>query len=154
MSALATRFRRFGAAAVMVYGTAFGLDAVVPVADDLQRHAWSPIAVLLVAVVAATQLWLLPLPWSAFGFLVVVSADFQLAVTAGARPADAAHAMVQVALTGLVLFGSVRLVAVLLERHEARRRLAELALAQERIRVSRDLHDLLGQGLAAMLLKG
>jgi len=33
-------------------------------------------------------------------------------------------------------------------------RLAELAVGRERLRVSRDLHDLLGQSLSAVSLKG
>ena len=62
-------------------------------------------------------------------------------------------------LAGLVigagaLYGSARLVRVLDELHATRAELAELAVGQERLRVSRDLHDLLGQSLSAVSLKG
>jgi two-component system, NarL family, sensor histidine kinase DesK len=55
---------------------------------------------------------------------------------------------------GAALYGSARLVAVLAEVFAARTELAEQALAGERLRVSRDLHDLLGQSLSAVALKG
>jgi two-component system sensor histidine kinase DesK len=52
------------------------------------------------------------------------------------------------------LYGSVRLVQVLDDLGEARTELADLAVGQERLRVARDLHDLLGQSLSAVSLKG
>jgi two-component system, NarL family, sensor histidine kinase DesK len=52
------------------------------------------------------------------------------------------------------LYGSARLVRVLDELQATRAELAELAVGQERLRVSRDLHDLLGQSLSAVSLKG
>jgi two-component system sensor histidine kinase DesK len=55
---------------------------------------------------------------------------------------------------GAALYGSVRLAGILDDLFVARTDLAEQALARERIRVSRDLHDLLGQSLSAVSLKG
>jgi two-component system sensor histidine kinase DesK len=52
------------------------------------------------------------------------------------------------------LYGSARLVAVQQELHRTRDELARTAVAAERLRVSRDLHDLLGQSLSAISLKG
>jgi two-component system, NarL family, sensor histidine kinase DesK len=52
------------------------------------------------------------------------------------------------------LYGSARLVRVLDELQATRAELAELAVGRERLRVSRDLHDLLGQSLSAISLKG
>jgi two-component system, NarL family, sensor histidine kinase DesK len=52
------------------------------------------------------------------------------------------------------LYGSARLVDVLAEGFAARTELAQQALARERLRLSRDLHDLLGQSLSAVSLKG
>jgi two-component system sensor histidine kinase DesK len=55
---------------------------------------------------------------------------------------------------GLALYGSARLVAIGGELFAARTELAEQALARERARMTRDLHDLLGQSLSAISLKG
>jgi two-component system sensor histidine kinase DesK len=52
------------------------------------------------------------------------------------------------------LYGSAWLIRVLDDLYTARTELAELATARERLRVSRDLHDLLGQSLSAVSLKG
>ena len=63
------------------------------------------------------------------------------------------HFMIM-ALVGTFLFGATRLVRLLDELHATRSELAELAVGRERLRVSRDLHDLLGQSLSAISLKG
>lgn len=52
------------------------------------------------------------------------------------------------------VYASARLVRVTDELHSARTALAEAAIGRERLRVSRDLHDLLGHGLTAISLKG
>jgi two-component system sensor histidine kinase DesK len=52
------------------------------------------------------------------------------------------------------LYGATRLVRLLDELRVARGDLAELAIDRERLRISRDLHDLLGQSLSAVSLKG
>lgn len=57
-------------------------------------------------------------------------------------------------LGGVSLFGSARLVRVVEQLDAARTELAEAAVGQERLRLSRDLHDLLGQSLSAVSLKG
>jgi two-component system, NarL family, sensor histidine kinase DesK len=59
-----------------------------------------------------------------------------------------------VAVVGVALYAAARLVKVLDELHATRTELAELAVGRERLRVSRDLHDLLGQSLSAIALKG
>jgi two-component system sensor histidine kinase DesK len=53
-----------------------------------------------------------------------------------------------------VLYTAVRLVQVVDELHLVRSELAEVAVGRERLRFSRDLHDLLGQSLSAIALKG
>jgi two-component system, NarL family, sensor histidine kinase DesK len=55
---------------------------------------------------------------------------------------------------GMALYASARLVWVATELHATRVELAELAIGRERLRISRDLHDLLGQSLSAVSLKG
>lgn len=57
-------------------------------------------------------------------------------------------------IVGIAVYGAARLVRVLDELEAARGDLADLAVGRERLRVSRDLHDLLGQSLSAVSLKG
>ena len=52
------------------------------------------------------------------------------------------------------IYGSARLVRVVDDLFDARAQLAELAIGAERSRVARDLHDVLGQSLTALSLKG
>jgi two-component system sensor histidine kinase DesK len=65
-----------------------------------------------------------------------------------------AYHFVMLAMSGVALYGSAWLVRVLDDLYSARTELAELAVGRERLRVSRDLHDLLGQSLSAVSLKG
>jgi two-component system sensor histidine kinase DesK len=57
-------------------------------------------------------------------------------------------------LGGAGLYGATRLVRLVDQLRDARADLAELAIGRERLRISRDLHDLLGQSLSAVSLKG
>jgi len=57
-------------------------------------------------------------------------------------------------LGGAGLYGATRLVRLMDQLTDARAELAELAIGRERLRISRDLHDLLGQSLSAVSLKG
>ena len=57
-------------------------------------------------------------------------------------------------LGGAGLYGAARLVRMMDQLRDARAELAELAIGRERLRISRDLHDLLGQSLSAVSLKG
>jgi two-component system sensor histidine kinase DesK len=57
------------------------------------------------------------------------------------------------ALTGLVVYGLSRLTNLVDELHRARADLARLAVSNEQLRFSRDLHDLLGYSLSAVSLK-
>ncbi|MEW2296146.1 histidine kinase [Streptomyces sp. NPDC006743] len=57
------------------------------------------------------------------------------------------------ALTGLVVYGLSRLTALVDQLHRARTDLARLAVSNEQLRFSRDLHDLLGYSLSAITLK-
>ncbi|WP_142000720.1 sensor histidine kinase [Amycolatopsis cihanbeyliensis] len=54
---------------------------------------------------------------------------------------------------GLVVYGLSRLRSLVAELAEARSELADLAVAGERLRFARDLHDLLGFSLSAITLK-
>jgi two-component system sensor histidine kinase DesK len=62
--------------------------------------------------------------------------------------------LVDLLLYSAALYGAIRLVMVADELFATRTEQAEGAVGQERLRVSRDLHDLLGQSLSAISLKG
>ncbi|HET9290128.1 MAG TPA: histidine kinase [Actinomycetes bacterium] len=55
---------------------------------------------------------------------------------------------------GACLYAAARLVCVIDELYDARAELAQVAVDRERLRISRDLHDLLGSSLSAVSLKG
>ena len=52
------------------------------------------------------------------------------------------------------LYGAARLVRLANELRATRAQLADFAIERERLRISRDLHDLLGHSLSAVALKG
>jgi two-component system, NarL family, sensor histidine kinase DesK len=54
---------------------------------------------------------------------------------------------------GLGMIGTLHLFASIRELHVARRTAARLAVAEERLRIARDLHDLLGRSLSLIALK-
>ncbi|GAA4297141.1 sensor histidine kinase [Actinomadura luteofluorescens] len=64
------------------------------------------------------------------------------------------YSVVMPALYAGALIGGTRLVQLVNELYTTRTELAASAVGEERVRLSRDLHDLLGQSLSAISLKG
>ncbi|WP_242884853.1 sensor histidine kinase [Actinomadura litoris] len=71
----------------------------------------------------------------------------------GPDVAATVNSMISTLVTGLVLYGLVRLTRLVRDLRVAGEELARAATVQERLRAARDLHDLLGHSLAAILLK-
>jgi two-component system sensor histidine kinase DesK len=67
---------------------------------------------------------------------------------------DAGGAVTYNVVIGGAMYAAARLVRVLNDLELSRTQLAEAAVRREHLRVSRDLHDLLGQTLTAVSLKG
>jgi two-component system, NarL family, sensor histidine kinase DesK len=67
--------------------------------------------------------------------------------------ADERDVALQVVAFGVVLVGVRRLMELVRELEAARAQVAELAASEERMRLSRDLHDLLGANLSLIALK-
>ncbi|HYW87297.1 MAG TPA: histidine kinase [Chloroflexota bacterium] len=65
-----------------------------------------------------------------------------------------AYSSTIVLMGGGGLYGAARLVRAIDDLRDARAELADLAVSRERLRISRDLHDLLGHTLSAVSLKG
>ena len=142
-------------------------------------HAWPWTLLALAVLVYLPMVWF-GMGWAPMQYFVIASAVMLLrgwpagiAVAApllataawvvAEAPPDAAAAQETVAVVywtvGLVagavtLYGAARLVRVLDELEATRTELAELAIGRERLRISRDLHDLLGHSLSAISLKG
>ncbi|HET9257412.1 MAG TPA: histidine kinase [Pseudonocardiaceae bacterium] len=102
---------------------------------------------------AGSVLLLLPpvLAWSASALIVAIAAVAQAAFTGA--PIDIAYTTVSTTITALVVYGLTRLATLLTELHKARITTARMAVAEERKRFARDLHDLLGYSLSAITLK-
>jgi two-component system sensor histidine kinase DesK len=64
------------------------------------------------------------------------------------------HDVIILLASGASLYGAARLVVYADELRATRAELAQLAIERERLRISRDLHDLLGHSLSAVALKG
>ncbi|MEU7040278.1 histidine kinase [Streptomyces varsoviensis] len=89
--------------------------------------------------------------WTLFTGVVVAMGGMQWSFTPDLP--DTAYTAISTALTGLIVYGLIRLTDMVAEVHRTRTALAEMAVAQERLRFARDLHDLLGYSLSAISLK-
>jgi two-component system, NarL family, sensor histidine kinase DesK len=110
--------------------------------------AWAGLMIYLSAAVAVTlpQRWV----WPAVLGATAVSAGV---IAAEDLLRDAFILPVMCVLTAFALRGTRFLVSVNAELTEAREELARNAVAEERMRFARDLHDLLGHSLSLIALK-
>ncbi|MBE3008791.1 two-component sensor histidine kinase [Microbispora sp. NEAU-D428] len=91
------------------------------------RAAWPMVVAILASVAGAGMLFGLPVP-------------------------VLANSTISALVTGLVVYALLRLAQIVKELQAARESLARSAIVEERLRAARDLHDLLGHSLAAILL--
>ena len=87
---------------------------------------------------------------------VAITAVAALAVIVGVGPFGWVYALrvaLPVAVVGLGMIGVGQLVRTIRALRAARQDLARLAVAEERLRFARDLHDLLGHSLSTITLK-
>lgn len=115
----------------------------------LLDHPW----VAMPGLLAGSVLLVLPpaAGWVAYAVVLVAAGAAQAAT--GGDPTAAAFGVVATAMTGLVVHRLPWLAALAAKLEESRAEMARCAVADERVRVSRDLHDLLGYGLSAIKLK-
>jgi signal transduction histidine kinase len=104
--------------------------------------------------VAAGVLMVVRPPVSWIAFVAIVSgigvAQFQVSGSA----LDVVYVMVNAATAGLYVYGLTQLARLAAALHAARDELAAAAVAGERLRFARDLHDLLGLSLSAIVPRG
>lgn len=110
---------------------------------------WAPVG----GILGASLLLLLPrrLAWGLFALVVAVIGGY--AALADLPLVSRVYAPLIAVLTGLVLHGLTLLTDLVRELHATRAELARAAVAQERRRIARDVHDLLGYSLSAITLK-
>ena len=119
---------------------------------------WNPLA--MCGFLAGSALLLLPAPADLIAFAAVVASVPALWVIRswpGMTPVEWVGALVllttgAVAL-GLMVYGLTRLAWLAAQLENLRGALAREAVADERLRVARDTHDLLGLGLSAIAMK-
>ncbi|WP_169807520.1 sensor histidine kinase [Herbidospora mongoliensis] len=92
-----------------------------------------------------------PLRWALYA--AVPAAIFAVLTVLGMAPLDVVYGAYFTALTGLMVYGLSSLASLAQTVHAARGELAGVAVAQERLRVARDVHDLLGYNVSALTLK-
>ncbi|MFI9245599.1 sensor histidine kinase [Streptomyces sp. NPDC053086] len=124
-----------------------GIFCFVPLA--LFGIAWGAMGGFL----AGSVLLLLPgrAAWPLYGAIGLFL--FTYSALEGSSVLDSVYAMEATLVTGLVVFGLSSLTGLVTRLHAHRADLARLAVASERVRFSRDLHDLLGYNLSAITLK-
>jgi signal transduction histidine kinase len=113
------------------------------------QHNW----VSMPGLLAGNALLVLPpaAGWSVFAMTVGSSVWIQIEF--GSSATDIIFNGVAALLSSLVVFGLLWMTRLVTELNGTRRRLAEMAVAEERLRFARDLHDLLGMSLSAITLK-
>ncbi len=126
----------------------------------LHWFGWSSWVFLQTTLMASSPLVLRGWPLAAAVAAPLLATD--VAAVANLNPAlypvpalyEISYWTIRLGLMAAGLYWSARLARLLGELKETRAELAALAVGQERLRVSRDVHDLLGQSLSAVALKG
>ncbi|MDH6116536.1 two-component system sensor histidine kinase DesK [Kitasatospora sp. GAS204A] len=95
----------------------------------------------------------LPLRIALTGVAVTTAVVAVEGLATGAGSGSLASLLVPTFLSGAAMTGMQRLVGAMRELREARETAAQLAAAEERLRMARDLHDLLGHSLSLITLK-
>lgn len=90
--------------------------------------------------------------WGVFALVVASIARYEAAV--GSPVGEIVFHIVATASRGLVTWGLVLLARLASQRQATRADLARSAVATERLRFARDLHDLLGLSLSGIMLRG
>jgi signal transduction histidine kinase len=99
---------------------------------------------------------LLTLPRAAAwtSFAAIMGSIWWIRVALHETPVTVLYGVLNAVFFGLIVYLLTRLASLVNELHDARGEMAHMAVAEERLRFARDLHDLLGLSLSAITLKG
>ncbi|MFJ6212821.1 sensor histidine kinase [Streptomyces sp. NPDC092296] len=159
-----------GVGLAVFLGCYIGLVIVRNFGGDRWRLTLWPVVVMLAIAIATSfglgQEWLTLFAYASVTLGVVLPSRYALGGVVGitaltAAVALAVHAdadtlpsvLLPAFLGGAAMTGLQRLVRTMRELREAREAVAHLAAADERLRLARDLHDLLGHSLSLITLK-
>ncbi|WP_030746398.1 sensor histidine kinase [Streptomyces sp. NRRL S-31] len=137
--------RPFSPRVVLVLGGVLGVLA--PVLAVTLGSAWLGLFVYLSVAWGAT------LPLRAAYWAIPASALVMYLIGLRSDEAEARGLVVLVLLIGFAMSGVGQLVRTTIELRKARATVAQLAANEERLRLARDLHDLLGHSLSLITLK-
>ncbi|MBE3590803.1 MAG: sensor histidine kinase [Firmicutes bacterium] len=162
--------RLAGGAALLAFSAAYALS--LPLIRPVWRDGWRMAGVAVMLALAVPLVLAFGSAWDGLFIYASVIAGFlrpprhgAAAVACTTLLAVAAYAVdrqpwtivlsfgVQVGMLGLAMVGLAQLFDVMLALQRAQRDAARLAAAEERLRIARDLHDLVGHSLSVIILK-
>ncbi|MFC5659869.1 sensor histidine kinase [Streptomyces nogalater] len=131
----------------VVLGLGGVLGVLAPTLAYTLGSAWLGLFVYLAVAYGAT------LPLRAAYWAIPASALVMYLIGMGSAEKEARGLVVLVVLIGFAMTGVGQLVRTTIELRKARATVAQLAANEERLRLARDLHDLLGHSLSLITLK-
>ncbi|MBT2228368.1 histidine kinase [Nonomuraea sp. NEAU-A123] len=117
----------------------------------IQGVAW----IGIVPFLGASMLFLVPSPWSWASLAVIIAGDVLLvgAMTSDTSLGVFTYYPAASLLFGLGVYGHARFARIAVELRDARAEVARMAQVRVRLRLSRDMHDVIGSSLSAVLIK-
>lgn len=110
---------------------------------------WTPMFVFVATAMAA----MVPLDRGPIAIAGAVAAYVATALITGQVAGEIAGMSLTIGGLGFMVYSFARLHNTIYELRRARAEIAELAASEERLRIARDLHDLLGHNLSLLALK-
>ncbi|WP_280668188.1 MULTISPECIES: sensor histidine kinase [unclassified Kitasatospora] len=131
----------------------YPLVALLVVIATTTSFAFSPAWIVLFTYTSVVIGAVLPSGYAVRGVLATGVLTTVVALLTHTERAALPGLLLPAFLSGLAMTGLQRLVGTMRELREARETVAHLAAAEERLRMARDLHDLLGHSLSLITLK-
>ncbi|MGI5530237.1 sensor histidine kinase [Streptomyces syringium] len=130
-------------------GTLAGLYALAVVLALALGSVW----LVLLVYVAVSAGVMLPMTWALRVIPFVAASEVVIGLVEGADTSRQLTLVLPTLLGGAAMMGIVQMGRTMRELREARATVAHLAANEERLRLARDLHDLLGHSLSLITLK-